>query len=119
MWGIKLKGFIRQVDLSYLQGYDDDGEEGKEDNVKCDKDDMNNRDNKDENISYQLSYIFRTTSSSQSEWWWRVCTPEDWWHKRNRFLVHLHIHRLDTHFDGPFTPTGNRDFPVIKQYIRS
>ena len=31
----------------------------------------------------------------------------------------LHIHRIDSHFDGPFTPTGNRDFPVIKQYIRS
>ena len=46
MWGIKLKGFIRQVDLSYSQGYDDDnGEEGKEDNVNYDKDDMNNKDN--------------------------------------------------------------------------
>ena len=38
MWGIKLKGFIRQVDLSYSQVFDDDGEEGKEDNVKYDKD---------------------------------------------------------------------------------
>ena len=47
MWGIKLKGFIRQVDLSYSQGYDDDGEEGMEDNVKYNKDkgDMNNKDN--------------------------------------------------------------------------
>ena len=41
MWGIKLKGFIIQADLSYSQGYDDNGEEGKDDN---DKDDMNNKD---------------------------------------------------------------------------
>ena len=46
MWGIKLKGFIRPVHLSYSQGYDDDnGEEGKEDNVKYNKDDMNDKDN--------------------------------------------------------------------------
>ena len=38
MWGIKLKGFIRQAYLSYSQGYDDNGEEGKENNVKYDKD---------------------------------------------------------------------------------
>ena len=43
MWGIKLKGFVRQVDLSYSQGYDDDEEEGKEDNVKYDKGDMNDK----------------------------------------------------------------------------
>ena len=48
-----------------------------------------------------------------------IITPEDWGHKRNRFLLHLHIPRQDSHFDGPFTPKGNRDFPVIKQYIRS
>ena len=41
MWGIKLKGFIRQADLSYSQSYDDNGEDGKDDN---DKDDMNNKD---------------------------------------------------------------------------
>ena len=41
MWGIKLKGFISQADLSYSQGYDDNGEDGKDDN---DKDDMNNKD---------------------------------------------------------------------------
>ena len=41
MWGIKLKGFIRQIDLNYSQGY---GEEGKEDNVKYDKGDMNDKD---------------------------------------------------------------------------
>ena len=47
MWGIKLKGFIRQVDHSYSQGYDDYGEEGKKDNIKYkkDKDDMNDKDN--------------------------------------------------------------------------
>ena len=47
MWGIKLKGFIRQVDLSYTQGNDDDGEDGKDDNVKEDNDkgDMNDKDN--------------------------------------------------------------------------
>ena len=36
MWGIKLKDFIRQVDLSYTQGNDDDGED--------DKGDMNDKD---------------------------------------------------------------------------
>ena len=46
MWGIKLKGFIRQVSLSYSQGYDDNG---GEDNIKYNKDndDMNNKDNND------------------------------------------------------------------------
>ena len=44
MWGIKLKGFIRQIDLNYSQGYGDEGEEGKEDNVKYDKGDMNDKD---------------------------------------------------------------------------
>ena len=39
MWGIKLKGFIRQVDLSYSQGYDDTGKDGN------DKDNMNDKDN--------------------------------------------------------------------------
>ena len=43
MWGIKLKGFIRQGDLSYLQG-DDDGDEGEDDNVK----NNNNKDNMNE-----------------------------------------------------------------------
>ena len=38
MWGIKLKGLRRQADLSYSQGYDDDGEDGKDDNVKEDND---------------------------------------------------------------------------------
>ena len=42
MWGIKLKGLRRQADLSYWQGYDDDGEDGKDDNVK---EDMNDKDN--------------------------------------------------------------------------
>ena len=49
MWGIKLKGFIRQVDLSYTQGNDDNGEEGKDDNVKVkednDKGGMNDKHN--------------------------------------------------------------------------
>ena len=50
MWSIKLKGFIRQGDLSYSQGYDDDGEEGEDDNVKNDndKDNMNEKVNNDE-----------------------------------------------------------------------
>ena len=43
MWGIQLKGFIRQGDLSYSQGYDDD-EEGEDDNVK----NNNNKDNMNE-----------------------------------------------------------------------
>ena len=42
MWGIKLKGFISQADLSYSQDYDDNGADGKDD---YDKDDMNNKDN--------------------------------------------------------------------------
>ena len=33
MLGIKLKGFRRQANLSYSQGYDDNGEEWKDDNV--------------------------------------------------------------------------------------
>ena len=47
MWGIKLKGLRRQADLSYSQGYDEDGEDGKDDNVKEDnnKGDMNDKDN--------------------------------------------------------------------------
>ena len=45
MWGIQLKGFIRQGDLSYSKGCDGDGEEGEDDNVKNDKDDMNDNDN--------------------------------------------------------------------------
>ena len=60
MWGIKLNGFIRQVSLSYSQGYDDNG---GEDNIKYnkEKDDMNNKDNNDDIFfqNYQLSYIFR------------------------------------------------------------
>ena len=49
MRGITLKGFIRQVDLSYTQGNDDNGEEGKDDNVKVkednDKGGMNDKHN--------------------------------------------------------------------------
>ena len=54
MWGIKLKGFIRQAYLSYSQGSDDNGEDGKENNVKYDKDkdDMNDKDN-DENLFFK------------------------------------------------------------------
>ena len=57
MWGIKLKGFIRQVDLSYTQGYDDNGEEGKDDNVKYNKDkgDMNDKYKYIISISYGVS----------------------------------------------------------------
>ena len=53
MWGIKLKGFIRQAYLSYSQGYDDNGEKGKENNVKydMDKNDMNDKDN-NENLFF-------------------------------------------------------------------
>ena len=36
MWGIKLKGFIRQADLSYSQSYDDDGEDDKDNNFQDD-----------------------------------------------------------------------------------
>ena len=43
MWFIQLKGFIRQGDLSYSKGCD--GEEGEDDNVKNDKDDMNDNEN--------------------------------------------------------------------------
>ena len=45
MWGIKLKGFIRQADLSYSQGYDDDGEDDKDTNFQDDNDKggMNNK----------------------------------------------------------------------------
>ena len=55
MWGIKLKGFIRQVGQSYSQGYHDYCEEGKKDNVKYkkDKDDMNDKDNNDDNIFFK------------------------------------------------------------------
>ena len=37
----------RQVDISYSQGYEDDGEDGKDDNIKevNDKCDMNDKDN--------------------------------------------------------------------------
>ena len=48
MWGIKLKGLRRQDDLSYSQGYEDEGEDGKDDNDKGDmnvKGNMNNKDN--------------------------------------------------------------------------
>ena len=45
MWGINLKGFIRHADLSYLQGYDDNGKDGKDDNNKDDTYDMNDKDN--------------------------------------------------------------------------
>ena len=45
MWGITLKGFRRQADLSYSQGYDEDGEDVKEDNDKDDMDNMNDKDN--------------------------------------------------------------------------
>ena len=56
MWGIKLKGFIRQIDLNYSQGYGDEGEDGKEDNVKYDKDNMNDKGN------YYDSIFFKTIS---------------------------------------------------------
>lgn len=43
---IKLKGFRRQADLRYSQGYDDDSEDVKEDNDNMeDKDNMNDKDN--------------------------------------------------------------------------
>ena len=47
MWGIKLKGFIRQADLSYSQSYDDDGEDDKDNNFQDDNDKggMNDKDN--------------------------------------------------------------------------
>ena len=47
MWTIKLKGFIRQVSVSYSQDYDDNG---GEDTIKYNKeqDDMNNKDNNDD-----------------------------------------------------------------------
>ena len=47
MWGIKLKGFIRQADLSYSQSYDDDGEDDKDNNFQDDNDKggMNGKDN--------------------------------------------------------------------------
>ena len=44
MWGIKIKGFMRQVDLSYSQGYDDTGKDG---NDMDDKDNMDVRNDKD------------------------------------------------------------------------
>ena len=45
MWGIKLKGFMRQVDLSYSQGYDDTGKDGNNMDDKDNMDDMNDKDN--------------------------------------------------------------------------
>ena len=47
MWGIKLKGLRTQADLSYSQGYDDDGDYSKDDNIKEDNDkgDMYDKDN--------------------------------------------------------------------------
>ena len=47
MWGIKFKGLRRQADISYSQGYEDEGEDGKDDMVKEDnvKGDMNDKDN--------------------------------------------------------------------------
>ena len=44
MWDIKLKGFMRQVDLSYSQGYDDTGKNGNDMDDKDNMDDMNNKD---------------------------------------------------------------------------
>ena len=44
MWGIKIKGFMRQVDLSYSQGYDDTGKDGNDMDDKDNMDDMNNKD---------------------------------------------------------------------------
>ena len=67
MWGIKLKGFIRQAYLSYSQSYDDNGEEGKENNAKYDKDkdDMNDKDN-DENLFFK-SISCMTFSEPQAQ----------------------------------------------------
>ena len=67
MWGIKLKGFIRQAYLSYSHGYDDNGEEGKENNAKYDKDkdDMNDKDN-DENLFFK-SISCMTFSEPQAQ----------------------------------------------------
>ena len=45
MWGIKLKGFMRQVDLSYSQGYDDTGKDGNDMDDKDNMDVMNDKDN--------------------------------------------------------------------------
>ena len=45
MWGIQLKGFIRHGDLRYSKGCDGNGEEGEDNNVKNNKDDMNDKDN--------------------------------------------------------------------------
>ena len=52
MWGIELKGFRRQAYLSSSQGQ----EGGKEDNVKYDKDNMNDKGN------YYDSIFFKTIS---------------------------------------------------------
>ena len=45
MWGIKIKGFMRQVDLSYSQGYDDTGNDGNDMDDKDNMDVMNDKDN--------------------------------------------------------------------------
>ena len=45
MWGIKLKGFVRQVDLSYSQGYDDTFKDGNDMDDKDNMDNMNDKDN--------------------------------------------------------------------------
>ena len=52
MLGIKLKGFRRQADVSCSQGYDDNREEGKDDNVKYDnsKDNKNDKDTNENKI---------------------------------------------------------------------
>ena len=67
MLGIKFKGFIRPAYLSYLHGYDDSGEEGKENNAKYDKDkdDMNDKDN-DENLFFK-SISCMTFSEPQAQ----------------------------------------------------
>ena len=67
MWGIKLKGFIRQVDLSYSQGYDDNG---GEDNIKYNKDndDMNNKDNNDYFFSKLSVVIYFQNHELKPKW---------------------------------------------------
>ena len=54
MLGIKLKCFRRQADVICSQGYDDNREEGKDDNVKYgnSKDNMNDKDTNENNIFF-------------------------------------------------------------------
>ena len=52
MLGIKLKGFRRQADVSCSQGYDDNREEGKDDNVKYDNSKDNMNDTNENNIFF-------------------------------------------------------------------